>query len=96
MFSFVAFAFLDKNCRISVFSKFKYNKLSWNHLFKVCITVFISFSNCKLSGFDIIRLVSSANKIGVYKFDIACGKSFRYKKKIRDNFTRTGYSNELT
>jgi len=36
----------------------------------------MSFSNCKLSGFEIIRLVSSANKIGVDKSDIAFVKSF--------------------
>jgi len=43
----------------------------------------MSFSNCKLSGFEIIRLVSSANEIGVDKSDIAFGKLFMYSKKNR-------------
>ena len=43
----------------------------------------MSFSNCKLSGFEIIKLVSSANRIGVDKSDIAFGKSFMYSKKKR-------------
>jgi hypothetical protein len=43
----------------------------------------MSFSNCTLSGFEIIRLVSSANRIGVVKFDIVFGKSFMCIKKKR-------------
>jgi len=38
------------------------------------------FSNCNLSGFEIIKLDSSANRIGVDKSDIAFGTSFMYSK----------------
>ena len=41
----------------------------------------MSFSSCKLSGLETIKLVSSANRIGVDKPEIAFGKSFMYSKK---------------
>jgi len=43
----------------------------------------MSFSNCKLSGFEIIKLVSSANRSGVDKSGVAFGTSFMYSKKKR-------------
>jgi hypothetical protein len=44
------------------------------------MAVFISFSNIWLSEFVIIRLVSSAYKIGLDVLDIAFGKSLTYSR----------------
>ena len=65
------------------FSRFNTSKLLWNHVFNLCINSFTSFPNFRFSGFETIRLVSSANKIGVDKLDIAYGKSLIYNKKKR-------------
>jgi len=45
------------------------------------MTAFMFFSSCGLSGLETIRLVPSANRIGVDRSEIAYGKSFMYSKK---------------
>ena len=69
-YSWVLFEFFVRNWRKCVFSRFNTSKLLWNHVFNLCINSFTSFPNFRFSGFETIRLVSSANKIGVDKSDI--------------------------
>ena len=45
------------------------------------MTAFMSFSSCGPSGLETIRLVLSANRVGVDRSEIAFGKSFMYNKK---------------
>jgi hypothetical protein len=52
-------------------------------LFNCRIAVFILFSNIWLSELVIIRLLSSAYKIGLDISDITCGMSLTYRRKSR-------------
>jgi hypothetical protein len=59
------------------------NKLLLNHLFNFSTTVFISFSNLWVSGLIVIKLVSSTNKTGLDKSDMAFGRSLTYRRRSK-------------
>jgi len=83
----ISLSVLVKNCIKYVLSQFNINKLLWNHLF-ISLNISLTLNlNSVSSRFAIIKLVSSANKIGLDLSDTLLERSLIYIKNSNGPIT---------